>query len=201
MVYKGALSRRGGSQADTGDLQLYLFDHALLMVKQKTKHEQYKVYRRVSLPYVFVEICTHKDGQPIPLELLLISANDEYATNTTPRQTGARGNRHLTKRNDGVPYIPNFPIKVEGKGFAITFVHLGRKYYQMTLWASTYVSQRKWVENIMKQQDAMKERSLIFETTTLSEGFFIGPNKVNCAAPYSKSISITYGRLRCPDCS
>ena len=171
------------------------------MVKQKTKHEQYKVYRRVSLPYVFVEICTDKDGQPIPLELLLISANDEYATNTTPRQTGARGNRHLTKRNDGVPYIPNFPIKVEGKGFAITFVHLGRKYYQMTLWASTYVSQRKWVENIMKQQDAMKERSLIFETTTLSEGFFIGPNKVNCAAPYSKSISTTYGRLRCPDCS
>lgn len=49
MIYKGALSRRGGSQADTGDLQLYLFDHALLMVKQKTKHEQYKVYRRVSL--------------------------------------------------------------------------------------------------------------------------------------------------------
>lgn len=87
-----------------------------------------------------------------------------------------------------MPYVPNFPIKVEGKGFAITFVHLGRKYYQMTLWASTYVSQRKWVENIMKQQDAMKERSQIFETMTLSEGFFIGPNKVNCAAPYSESF-------------
>lgn len=27
---------------------VYLFDHALLMVKQKSKHEQYKVYRRVS---------------------------------------------------------------------------------------------------------------------------------------------------------
>ena len=60
----------------------------------------------------------------------------------------------------------------------------------MTLWASTYVSQRKWVENIMKQQDAMKERSQIFETMTLSEGFFIGPNKVNCAAPYSESIPL-----------
>ena len=33
----------------------------------------------------------------------------------------------------------------------------------------------------------MRERSLIFDTVTLSEGFFSGPNKVNCAAPYSKS--------------
>lgn len=49
LIYKGALNKRGGVQGDSGDLQLYLFDHALLMVKQKTKHEQYKVYRRVSV--------------------------------------------------------------------------------------------------------------------------------------------------------
>ena len=60
----------------------------------------------------------------------------------------------------------------------------------MTLWASTYVSQRKWVENITKQQDAMRERSAIFETLTLSDGFFVGPNKVNCAAPYCKLGSV-----------
>ena len=71
-------------------------------------------------------------------------------------------------------------------GFSITFVHLGRKYYQMTLWASTYVSQRKWVEHITRQQDLMRERSQFFETVTLSEGFFIGSNRVNCAAPYSE---------------
>lgn len=33
----------------------------------------------------------------------------------------------------------------------------------------------------------MRDRSLIFDTVTLSEGFFSGPNKVNCAAPYSAS--------------
>ena len=48
LVYKGALNKRGGTGGDSGDLQVYLFDHALLMVKQKTKHEQFKVYRRVS---------------------------------------------------------------------------------------------------------------------------------------------------------
>lgn len=51
LVYKGALNKRGGVQGDSGDLQVYLFDHALLMVKQKTKHEQFKVYRRVSVFY------------------------------------------------------------------------------------------------------------------------------------------------------
>ena len=46
-MYKGTLKRRGGSQGDSGDLLVFLFDHALLMVKQKRQGEQYKVYRRV----------------------------------------------------------------------------------------------------------------------------------------------------------
>lgn len=87
-----------------------------------------------------------------------------------------------------MPHAPVIPVKEAKGGFSITFVHLGRKYYQMTLWASTYVSQRKWVEHIQKQQDLMRERSLVFETVTLSEGFFVGPNRVNCAAPFSKFL-------------
>ena len=47
MIYKGTLNKRGGGQGDSGDLMVFLFDHALLMVKPKTKVEQYKVYRRV----------------------------------------------------------------------------------------------------------------------------------------------------------
>jgi hypothetical protein len=53
LIYKGALKKRGGNQGDSGDLQVFLFDHALLMVKQKTKHEQYKVYRRVCIKSLF----------------------------------------------------------------------------------------------------------------------------------------------------
>lgn len=47
LIYKGALNRRGTGQGDSGELQVFLFDHALLMVKQKSKGDQYKVYRRV----------------------------------------------------------------------------------------------------------------------------------------------------------
>jgi hypothetical protein len=48
MVYKGVLNKRDG------EVQVYLFDHALLFAKSvKTKsHEQYRVYRRVR-PFVF----------------------------------------------------------------------------------------------------------------------------------------------------
>ena len=108
-----------------------------------------------------------------------MSAPDDYATNkpANPRQ------RQLVKNS---PHAPVVPVRDTKGGFSLTFVHLGRKYYQITLWASTYVSQRKWVEHIQKQQDAMRERSNVFETVTLNEGFFVGVNRVNCAAPFSE---------------
>ena len=49
LIYKGALKKRGNAQGDSGELMVFLFDHALLMVKPKSKVEQYKVYRRVSI--------------------------------------------------------------------------------------------------------------------------------------------------------
>lgn len=51
LVFKGPLKRRGGTQSESAELQVFLFDHALLMVKAKTVHKNdlYKVYRKVSL--------------------------------------------------------------------------------------------------------------------------------------------------------
>ncbi|KAG8752819.1 RHO1 GDP-GTP exchange protein 2 [Serendipita sp. 396] len=77
MIYKGSLNRRGGS-GDKEDLQVFLFDHALLIVKPKTKGDQYKVYRR-----------------PIPLEFLVVSAAEEGASIPTlrPATTGRAGGK------------------------------------------------------------------------------------------------------------
>ena len=66
----------------------------------------------------------------------------------------------------------------------MTFAHLGRGAYQITLWANTLVSQRKWLDAVNKQQEVMRERSRHFETESLSEAFFVGANSVNCAAPF-----------------
>lgn len=172
LIYKGALKKRGNAQGDSADLLVFLFDHALLMVKQKSKAEQYKVYRK-----------------PIPLELLLVSAPDEFPQ---PKSASQRQRQALIKN---APHNTStvVPVRDSKGGFSITFVHLGRWYYQITLWASTYVSQRKWVEHIAKQQEVMRERSMVFETVTLSEGYFLGPMRVNCAAPFGQGRRAVYG--------
>lgn len=78
-------------------------------------------------------------------------------------------------------------------GYALTFTYLGRKGYSMTLWASTFVSRRKWFEHIETRQEILRQRSNIFDTITLSESFFTGPNKVNCSVPFDFGRRIIYG--------
>jgi len=44
------------------------------------------------------------------------------------------------------------------------------------------------VDVITKQQEMMKQRSTVFDTISISEGFFIGANRVNCAAPFCEYL-------------
>ncbi|KZV74551.1 CNH-domain-containing protein [Peniophora sp. CONT] len=179
-IFKSALRRSAG---DSGELMVFLFDHALLMVKQKRQGEQYKVYRR-----------------PIPLELLYVAAPDETAaTSGTLRLSGSRATR---ARPGGpvilshAPHSPVINVKLDNAikgGYPLVFAHLGRKAYQITLWASTLVSQRKWLEHVGKQQEEMRKRSRYFEMESLSEGFFVGANAVNCAAPFNQGRQVVYG--------
>ncbi|KAG8818967.1 RHO1 GDP-GTP exchange protein 2, partial [Serendipita sp. 399] len=199
MIYKGSLNRRGGA-GDKEDLQVFLFDHALLIVKPKTKGDQYKVYRR-----------------PIPLEFLVVSAAEETSTPTLrPATTGRVGGRGtLIRPQHDTPHSSvgssaghhtnghgsplslnsgNSAMAANNKnGFPITFTHLGWRGYTITLWASTFISKKKWLEHIQKQQDLMRERSNIFETVPFAEGHFTGVNRVNCAAPFRNGRRIVYG--------
>ncbi|KAF8493205.1 CNH-domain-containing protein [Russula emetica] len=179
MIYKGPLNRRGGAQGDSGELLVFLLDHALLMVKQKSKAEQYKVYRR-----------------PIPLELLLVIATDESGMRPVITSRPQRNNSIANGGHSHQPYPPVVPVKLEGgskTGFAITFVALGRKFYQMTLWAASHANHRKWIESITRQQDLMRDRSHFFEMDKLSGGFFQAMNRANCAAPFSGGQKVAYG--------
>lgn len=48
------------------------------------------------------------------------------------------------------------------------------------------------MEQITNRQEVINQKSLLFGTTTLSEGFFIGGNRVNCAAPFGKNFSLCF---------
>lgn len=84
--------------------------------------------------------------------------------------------------------------KPESKhGFSFTLIHLGRKGYTMTLWVPTYAGRKKWLENIEQQQQNLRDRSRIFETVSLTDRFFVGPNKLNCSVPYDRGNRMIYG--------
>ncbi|CCO29198.1 Rho1 guanine nucleotide exchange factor 1 [Rhizoctonia solani AG-1 IB] len=179
LVYKGPLKRRGGSASENGDLQVFLFDHALLMVKSKVvnKHEHLKVYKR-----------------PIPLELLVVTTPDEGTNRAArPRTTLIRPTPNGTTVNGTLPPAPPARPDSQKSGYQLTFSYLGKKGYSLTLWAPTFVARKKWVENITAQQEAMRSRSMLFDTYSLSEGVFVDAAKVNCAVPYDYGRRIAYG--------
>ena len=129
------------------------------------------------------------------MELLLVCAPDEPRDSRQLAKTVA--SKTLTNRssfnNKNLPPAPPIIVPVKGNvkdGFALTFVHLGRKYYQLTLYANTLQSRKKWLEMIHNQQEVMRERRLVFDTVTISEGFFTGPMiRVNCAAPFGEHLA------------
>ena len=128
--------------------------------------------------------------QPIPLELLYISASDDGTSNGrgTTRKGQALTRRASFGRDRGIsPVVSAVRAGNEAKGqFWINFVHLGKRHYNLVLAANSALVHKKWLESIWKTQQIMRERSMIFDTFPLSEGFFSGPNKVNCAAPFSE---------------
>lgn len=150
---------------------------------------------RIYVKSVFLLILRSRQ-QPIPLELLLISPTSDDPT-LAKGPPGRPRNTLISKRNStgsraaGLhPLAPPPSEKPDPKGgFPITFIHLGRKGYSLTLWASTFISRKKWMDNITKQQEVLRERSTIFEPHTISQGYFSTMNRVNCAAPLS---------MRCP---
>ncbi|BGO88532.1 hypothetical protein NBRC10512_003370 [Rhodotorula toruloides] len=177
LIFKGPLKKRGGTQSESAELQVFLFDHAILMVKQKSKNEQYKVYRK-----------------PIPLELLVVAAVDDAAT----ARGGAVRPRSLMARSGAktLPATANQPPPGADKnkqGFPLTFIHLGRRGYQITLWASTWTARKKWLDKIEERQNELRERSLVFETIPLTAGYFVGTNRLTCAAPFDNGNRMVYG--------
>ncbi|GMK58140.1 hypothetical protein CspeluHIS016_0501720 [Cutaneotrichosporon spelunceum] len=180
LIHKGPMKRRGGTQGENADLLAFLFDHAFLLVKSKwinKTSEQYKVYRR-----------------PIPLELLVLQTpEDSY--NSTKLSTTAR-NKLISRAGSKANQLQSshVPPKPESKhGFSITVTHLGRKGYQLQLWVESYVSRKKWVESIEKQQQTIRDRSTIFQSETITEGFFQGLRRINCLSPYDNGNRMIYG--------
>ena len=158
LIYKGTLKK---TPTDPSDIQAYLFDHAVLLVRVKMvgKKEEVKVYRR-----------------PIPLELLSIREMDEVI----PKLGIAK--RPSSSLIPGAKSSTNDSSKKDG--FPITFRHLGKGGYELTLYANTAGARNKWMEHIGDQQAILRKRGDFYNRSILSSNFFSASNKVNCVAPF-----------------
>lgn len=161
LVYKGPLKK---SATDTSEVHVYLFNHAILFVRQKTnnRQEELRVYKK-----------------PIPLELLIITQMDEVI----PRLGISK--RPSSSLIPGAKAAINGPkAATSGKeGFPITFRHIGKGGYDLTLYASTVIQRRKWMEKIEEQQEKLRSRGNFYTKTVLCDNFFTSAHKVNCLVP------------------
>lgn len=171
LVFKSQFKK---SPTDPSEITAFLFDHAVLLVriKQNGKNEEVKAYRR-----------------PIPLELLAIREMDEVI----PQQGVKRSSSSL------IPGIrTNNADSKKGEGWPITFRHLGKAGYELTVYASNQAARKKWLEYIDSAQQKLRSRADFFNTTVISSNFFVGTNQINCVTPfgtYPLPISICYSWL------
>lgn len=156
---------------DTAEVQVYLFDHAVLMCRMKSvsKREELRVYRK-----------------PIPLELLVIAEMGEVI----PRLG-------IAKR----PSSSLLPVKsstssnpAQKEVYPITFKHLGKGAYELQLYATSVTQRKKFIELVEEQQSKLRERSSNFYTKTiLCSNFFNSQNRVNCLVPTDGGRKLVYG--------
>jgi hypothetical protein len=164
LVFKSQFKK---SPTDPSEITAFLFDHAVLLVriKQTGKTEEIKAYRR-----------------PIPLELLAIREMEEVI----PGGGVKRASSSL------IPAIKAADSK-KSEGWPITFRHLGKAGYELTLYASNQAARKKWLEFIDTAQQRLRARADFFNTTVIASNFFIGTNKINCVTPYDGGRKLLYG--------
>lgn len=168
LIFKSQLKK---SPMDPMEITAFLFDHAVLLVrvKQSGKSEEMKAYRR-----------------PIPLELLAIREMDEVI----PVQGIKRSSSSL------IPSIrTNNSEAKKGDGWPITFRHLGKAGYELTLFAANQAARKKWLEFIDNAQQRLRGRADFFNTTIISSNFFVGTNQIRCVTPFGKCAPGRWRRL------
>ncbi|KAK9460756.1 CNH domain-containing protein [Lipomyces oligophaga] len=166
LFHQDSMKRR--LQDQQGDITIYLLDHCLFFVKKKVvnRREQLKVFRK-----------------PIPLELLVLSLSEESLTKRSSSSILPGSSRSTPLRADSSA----------GNKYPLTFTHLGRRGYDLTLYAPNYFSRKTWADLIAEQQTVLRDRSKIFEKTILCSNYFRDSNRVKCAVPFDGGRKMLYG--------
>ncbi|PKK48841.1 hypothetical protein CI102_6327 [Trichoderma harzianum] len=165
LLFTGELK---ASLTDTSNITVLVFDHAILFanISWNQSSKKIEIYRR-----------------PIPLELLLLSKTQQENTHTSClRRFSFLGFMKASSANT-----------VSKEAWPITFLHLGKTGYQMTLYASSEADQEKLVELIGTARERLRVYPESFNPNIVSINFFKDSRKINCAVSFDHRRKILYG--------
>ncbi|KAJ9070514.1 RHO1 GDP-GTP exchange protein 2 [Entomophthora muscae] len=178
LIRDGIVKKKTG--VDQVELNIFLFDHLLLLSKKKPSKEgdgfMYKIHKK-----------------PIPLEMVKITIPDDItASAAAPRRASngivsRRANSLLSMGSANATEL-NFR-----SGFPIQITHLGRDGQSLTLYCNTIAERKQWKEKIEKQRSLLTAQSSVFEICTISDVFFKTNNRINCSAVFDQGRKILLG--------
>jgi hypothetical protein len=189
---EGVLGKK--QHLDQVGMQVFLFDHVLLITKIK------KVSSGKDVEY-------HVTKQPIPLELLhLQEATEGFSIGVRTMSSTANGTNGGTmmSSNSQDSTLVNMPLTTGGS-YPLVFQHLGRQGTEHMLYAENSQVRLSWKENIVMakaQLENLYPEKRVFEIRSLSDTTFAGSNsssasssihnhgKVICTVPFMGATGI-----------
>ncbi|OBA14732.1 uncharacterized protein OGAPODRAFT_16752 [Ogataea polymorpha] len=185
LLYQCVLKKRNYQDKEKqGEVQVYLFDHALLFVRIKVvnKREVYRVYQR-----------------PIPLPLLFVSLTEESPSIKQIKKSASTGSLtgSLTGSTSSLLFkdahtTSGLHLATTSAKCPISFTYLGRSGYDLTLYATPTV-QRMLIDKLETQTRKLIDDNDVFTLTPLTSNFFDHNNKINCVVPFDGGRKLLYG--------
>lgn len=185
LIFKGNLSKN--PSPSEANIQIYLFDNAILFAKKKKVSGMSSTAAAAAAaaaaavePPSGDEPSTGREvlrvnSKPIPLQLLHIAGSDEIG-----KRRGHMIRTTITRNTDDKATFP------------LTFQHLGRRGYEVTLYAENFQARKTWVETLLKQQEAQRVAANIFSQHTLYTSNSIS-GKAQCSAVFDGGKRALFG--------
>ncbi|KAG7191876.1 RHO1 GDP-GTP exchange protein 2 [Scheffersomyces spartinae] len=206
IIYQATLNRK----RDNEKIDLYLFEHALLLVKQKTqnKREVFKVFERpIYLPLLFMNsgidipntrsILQHRFQDSLLLEVNSAASGTRVPSfKASASDLNSLGGSTLGSATTGSTigtYNFNPNVSNSNTKLPLNVLGLGRNQVHVTLFADDLTNQNQVLQQVYKQQKKLIEQNDIFLLSKYFTRRFHGNNRINCAVPCYGGKKLLYG--------
>ncbi|PVH14276.1 uncharacterized protein CXQ87_002404 [Candidozyma duobushaemuli] len=175
IIYQVTLSRK----RDNEKIDLYLFEHALLLVKHKiqNKREVHKVFEKpIYLPLLFVNSGYDSPGIK---SILQFRENGSIVSDTSLRNRAEASNYN--------------PVSSSQQKLQVNFLGLGNNPVHVSLYADDVTNQSQILSQVQQQQRKLLDKHDIFSLSKYETRRFTGHNRINCAVPCYGGKKLLYG--------